>query len=115
MVVLLLLPAIVSLLVLAAHWFRAAGVLAAVPVLGLFPLLLIPRGWVARLFQFVLCLEALEWVRTAVAVAFEREAQGEPWARMAAILGAVAALCLAAVVCFESDTLRRVYPRRSLL
>ncbi len=110
-----LLPALASLLALCAHVFRGGGLLFVLPILSLLPLLLVPAGWVARLFQFVLAMETLEWVRTAVVLALERDPRGEPWLRMVVILGAVALFTLLSAVAFESQTLRRAYPRRPLL
>ena len=114
MTLLLLLPAILSLLLLSAHLLRE-GVLVLIPLLFLlFPLLLVRRGWVARLWQVVLVAAAMEWVRTAVFLTADRADAGERWLRMVVILGAVALFNLVAALLFETDTLSRVYPRRPL-
>jgi len=111
---LLLLPAILSLVLLAAHLLRE-GMLILIPfLLLLLPLLLLRRGWVARLWQVVLVAAALEWARTAVFLAADRAAAGESWLRMVVILAAVALFHLAAATLFETESLHRVYPRRPL-
>ena len=115
MTLLHLLPAIASLLALCGHVYRNLGLFFVLPLLGLFPLLLLPYGWVARLWQMALVFESFEWVRTALALAIERDARGEPWLRMTIILGVVTLFTLAAAVMFESDRLRRAYPRGPLL
>lgn len=109
-----LLPAIVSLLLLFGHGFREIGP-SVLPFVGIMTLLLVPHGAVARFFQFILCIGALEWARMAIFLAIERQAKGEPWIRMAVILGATSLFTLWAVVHFESDALRRLYPRRPIL
>jgi hypothetical protein len=109
-----LLPALLSLLILCAHLFRSAGLVLALPVLVLMTLLLVPKGWVARFFQMFLVFESFEWVRTAVSLAQERSARGEPWVRMVVILGVVTLFTLFSAAMFESETLLKAYPRRSL-
>jgi hypothetical protein len=85
-----LLPVILSFLLLGAHFYRAG--LAPVTVLCLAApfLLLLRQPWVPRLFQAVLVLGAFEWLRTLYLFAQMRIAWGEPWTRLAVILGAVA-------------------------
>lgn len=109
-----LLPAIVSLLLLFAHGFRDFGPIV-LPFTGIFVFFLVPQGWVARFFQFLLCFGALEWVRMAVFLAMERQEKGEAWLRLVLILGATSAFTLWAAILFESDELREVYPRRPIM
>ena len=113
MPLLYLLPAIVSLLVLCGHLIRSGLVLVVFLVPFLLCLLLIPRAWVVRLFQLLLTIAAMEWVRTAVFLAVERQEDGRPWLRMVIILGAVAAFNIFSMLLFESAVLRRVYHHRS--
>jgi hypothetical protein len=64
-------------------------------VVLLFPaLLLVKRPWAARLTQVVLTLGAIEWVRTLLVLAAQRQAAGHSWVRLAVILGAVALVTL---------------------
>lgn len=85
-----LLPVILSFLLLGAHFYRAGWLPVAVLCAGL-PLLLFMRAtWVPRLFQALLVLGALEWLRALYGFAAMRIAFGEPWTRLALILGAVA-------------------------
>ncbi len=111
MVFLLLFPTVLSLLVFCAHLFRDYGLLPVLPVLLCMPLLFVPRGWVARFFQVLLLVAALEWARAAFVLAIEREDAGQPWLRAVLILAAVALFTLFAGVLFETRTLVRVYPR----
>lgn len=88
---------ILSTLLFAAHIMRDAGLLWALPVL--LPLLLLPirARWVLRLWQGLLLLFALEWVRTTLDLALFRYQTGQPYLRMTLILLAVIALNLWAV------------------
>jgi len=104
-----LLPAILSLLVLGAHFLRT-GYLAPVLICILLPLvLLVRRPWAARLIQFVLLLACAEWIRTLILLIGARADSGSPWLRMALILGAVAAVALVAAVMFQHRALRERY------
>ena len=102
-------PIVLSILVLAAHFLRGGALWIAVPVLGLLALLFVRRAWVARLIQGVLALGALEWTRTLVVLAMRRSEQGEPFLRMALILGAVVAVTVLSALLFETKRMRRLY------
>ena len=105
---LLLLP-LLALGLLGAHFYRAA----AWPLVGLCVVLVVllawRRAWVARLVQVALVLGALEWLWTAFWLVQQRLALGQPWLRLALILGAVAALTAASALVFRSAALRRRY------
>lgn len=104
-----LLPAVLALLLLAAHFYRA-GLVALAVAACLLPLaLLVKKPWIPRLFQVVLVAAALEWCRTLYVIAQMRIAFDMPWARMALILGAVAAFSALAALLFETRGLRRRY------
>lgn len=89
---------VVSALLIAAHFLRS-GPYVLVAVGALFPLLLMFKSRIAlRVVQFLLILSAAEWIRTLASIALLRQALGEPWIRMAVILGVVAAFSLASAV-----------------
>ncbi len=81
---------VLSALLLGAH-FRWHGMdPLSIPAV-LFPaLLFIKKPWAARTMQIILFLGGLEWVRTTIQIASRRIDAGDPWIRMAIILGAVA-------------------------
>lgn len=107
--VLRLLPVILSFLLLGAHFYRAGLVpLTALCVAGLF-LLLIRKAWVPRLFQVLLVLGALEWLRSLYFLAAMRIAWGEPWTRLALILGGVALFTALSGLVFKNKKLRAFY------
>lgn len=81
---------VLSMLVLAAHWWRQGALLLVLPTLAMPFLLLIRASWATRLVQAALVLATLEWLRTAAVLGRARTLAGEPWLRMALILGTVA-------------------------
>ena len=104
-----LLPVIISFLLLGAHFYRAGwGVLAGLCVA--FPLLLLLRkSWVPGVFQALLVLGALEWLRTLYVFAAMRIAFEQPWGRLALILGAVALFTALSGWVFRSRALKSLY------
>ncbi len=105
-----LLPVILSLLLLGAHFSRA-GMLPLTLVCVLLPVLLfLKRPWVPRLMQVVLVLGSLEWVRMILVYVGQRREAGQDWARLAAILGGVVAFTLVSALVFSrSRALRKRY------
>ena len=104
----LLLPAL-ALLVLAAHFLRAAQPAGVVVCLAGIGLLFVRRWWAARAVQALLLLGAIEWLRALAVLSAARRAAGEPWLRMAAILSAVALATAAALLVFRLARVRRRY------
>jgi hypothetical protein len=109
---LLTLPAVLSLLVLGAHFYRAGEWPRALLCVALTGLLALPRAWVARVVQTALVLGAAEWVWTTVGFVQQRISLGAPWTRLAFILGAVAALALLGAALFQTPRLRARYGLR---
>ncbi len=109
MTALFVLPPALSLLVLAAHFYRAGNVLAAALSLLLVTLLAVPRPWAARTLQTALLFGGAEWIRTtAFFVGLRREA-GRPWGRLAVILAVVTLLTALSALVFETARLRARY------
>ena len=107
--VLRLTPVFLSALVLAAHFSRGDNLPMIVFSLIAPLLLLVRRPWVARAFQIALVLGALEWIRTVIAIGIARQALGEPWLRMAVILGAVALVTALSALVFQTKALKIRY------
>lgn len=107
--VLLYIPIVLSLLLLGAHFLRYGNTPVVIGVVALLGLLFVRQRWVARVMQFVLVIGALEWLRTLVTLIQMREALGEPYLRLAVILGAVIAVTLVAALLFQSRTLQAIY------
>jgi hypothetical protein len=102
-------PAGLSLLVLAAHFFRGDAVVVSALLVAAVALLAVPRWWAARLVQAVLLLGAVEWIMTLFHLAFWRAAAGQPIVRLVVILGSVAAATAGAALVLQSERLRAFY------
>ena len=99
------LPAVLSLLLLGAHFLRDGHVALVAASLAPLALVFVPRPWAARALQLILVVAALEWVRTLTELALQRAHAGLPWLRMAIILGTVAALALLGAWLFQGQRL----------
>ena len=93
-----LLPAILSVLLLAAHFLRDGRILFVVIVLSLLPLLFIRRPWVSRIFQIGLILGGLEWLRAMLNFITQRQ-----------ILGFVTLFTIGSALVFQITALRQRY------
>ena len=102
---LLLLPAF-ALLLLGAHFFRAALVSLTVACLGGLALLFVRARWAWVALQVALGLGAIEWLRTAWDFASMRAAVGQPYTRLLVILGGVALLTALAALVLWTRTAR---------
>jgi hypothetical protein len=109
MIVLQLAPALLSLVVLGAHFLRAGDLVLLFGVLLVVALLAVPRRWAARLVQLALVLGALEWVRTLLHLVAARSAAGQPIARLIVILACVASLTALSALAFRTARLRQRY------
>lgn len=93
-----LLPATLSILLMAAHLTRAGHrVLVVGTALSLF-LLLVRQGWARRTLQVVMLVSGAEWVRMLVELIGIRQAYGMPYVRMSVIIGSVAAFAFASAL-----------------
>lgn len=102
-------PAILSLLVLGAHFLRSGQMLIVGACLALILLLLVRSKWIPRVMQLVLLLGSIEWLWTLYAFAEQRMAHGQPWLRMAIILGGVALFTGASALVFRNRQLKKYY------
>ncbi|MCC7262029.1 MAG: hypothetical protein IT369_05820 [Candidatus Latescibacteria bacterium] len=109
MVGLQLLPAILSLLVLGAHFLRAGNMAMLLLSLVMLCLLAVRRPWAARVVQAALFLGTAEWVRTLAGLAALRAEAGQPVLRMLLILVGVALVTGASALVFRSSRLRQWY------
>jgi hypothetical protein len=82
--------AILALVLLAAHFYRAAAFVPAGLCAAAVALVFVKRRWAVLSLQLGLTAGAVVWIVTAWRIAQERMAAGKPYLRMLAILGAVA-------------------------
>ncbi|MFA6029817.1 MAG: hypothetical protein WC969_08190 [Elusimicrobiota bacterium] len=106
-------PAFVACLLLAAHFLRW-GKYGAVAVCFFIPsfALVVRRRWSLRLLQGLLGLGTLVWMQAGVRFGVERLQHGEPWMRMAVILGSVAGFSAVAAWLLEQPPVLSKYQNR---
>jgi hypothetical protein len=106
---LVLTPAVLAVLLLAAHFLRRGQLLACAACIGVVLLLFVRRAWSPRVAQVALALGTLEWIRTLVVLVNARRAEGGPWERLALILGSVIALTLLGAALLGTRSVTRHY------
>ena len=100
---------VLSILVLSAHFLRAGEYGIVALCAALLALLFVRRPWAARALQAALFLGAAEWIRTTVRFVQIRQGLGQPWTRLAVILGVVTILTAFSALLFETSRLRARY------
>ena len=104
-----LLPVVLSIFLLGAHFLRH-GLMPVVVLILLSPaLLFFKRAWAARLIQSILVLGTLEWIRTVLILIDGRRSTGESWARLATILLTIAAFTACSALLFRCGPLKTRY------
>jgi len=104
-----LLPPLLSLLLLSAHFLRV-GMLPITIILLVSPIILIFRKAVtARIIQITLILGTAEWVRTIVSTIIYREHIQQPWGRYLIIMGTVTLFTFFSTFVFFSKNLKDRY------
>ena len=84
-------PAVLALLLLAAHFYRDADFVPAALCVAAIALVFFRRRWAVVSLRVGLAAGTVVWIVTAWRIAQHRMADREPYLRMALILGAVAA------------------------
>ena len=111
MLKILILP-ILSSVLLAAHFSRVQLDWPAIIAL-LFPLvLLIKRSWIIRIYQGYLIGGAIIWIERLLYLRSVRIDEGQPWIRLALILGAVALITLLSAFLLQNKKVWKVYQSR---
>ncbi|MCF6310243.1 MAG: hypothetical protein L3J19_07220 [Sulfurimonas sp.] len=104
-----LLPVILSMLILSAHFLRYANMVEVAICIALPFLLLLRRKIVVRILQLALVIAAVLWADTVMNLIAMREQIGYAWTRMAIILGGVILFTLSSGFVFYTKTLRERY------
>jgi hypothetical protein len=106
MVISLLIPPVIGLLLLAAHFFRGDHLLVAlVSFLAIF-LVFVRRPWAARTIEVCLALGSVEWLRSTISLVLSRSEMGEPFLRLAIILGGVTVFTALSSLVFRTSRLK---------
>jgi len=114
MIALRLAPVALAAALLAAHFYRAGALVPLFATLVAGAMLFVRRPWAARGLQAGLVLGALEWLRTLALLVQARQATGQPYLRLALILGAVALATALAALVFRSRAVRARFDRPPL-
>lgn len=109
MVLLSFVPVVLSLLLIGAHFLRFGHMPAVFATLLMIGLLFVRRPWAARVVQVALVLATVEWLRTLMQLTVERMHAGQPYIRMAVIIGAVTAVAALSAWLFQTRPLGGVY------
>ena|ERR1041384_656046 len=96
MPILISLPAILSFLLLAAHFLHQGESFAALISVGICVLLFSRDRWVIRIVQTILAMAAVEWLFTTYHIVQQRQMEHRDWIRAAAILIVLAVFNIAA-------------------
>jgi hypothetical protein len=107
--ILLHVPAVLSLVLLGAHFLRSGNDFGVAAASVLLVLLFVRRPFAARAVQLALVLGAAEWGFTLYRLAQFRAAMDLPSTRMVIILGTVVALTFCSALLFETTELRKAY------
>ncbi len=97
---------VLAFALLAAHFYRGGHYVLVAVALAAALGVVVRRPWAARAIQVMLVLGALEWVRAGVDLAQMRAERGEPFLRLALILGGVALFTALAALVPQTRTLR---------
>ncbi len=104
-------PAILSCLLLSAHFMRG-GNYGLMMVFALLPFMMISkRRWVAMVVPVLLFAGVMIWGETIVQIAAVRTRLDQDWMRMAVILGGVAAFTAGSALLFFTKRLKARYNR----
>ena len=104
-----LIPVILSLLVLGAHFLRSGAMFLMLLSVILIFCLFIREPLLARIIQLVLFLATIEWLRFAFVFASDRAEAGQPWTRLVIISGSVALVSFASMFVFRTKSLKEMY------
>jgi hypothetical protein len=97
-----MIPIILSIVVLAAHFLREGSLTASLCLLSLLPLLALHYRWIARLVQGVLFFGVIRWMLTIAELVRFRAATGQPYTRMMIILAVVALITAISALLFQT-------------
>lgn len=107
--VLRIIPVIIAWLLLAAHYSRADNIVFMILSLLIPFLLLLKKRWALISLQVLTYAGALVWVQTTIQYARQRAIDGEPWLRLAIILGTVAFFTLISALLLNSKKVKKTY------
>ena len=109
MTALYLAPPAIGFLLLAAHFYRGENYATALISLLMIALIFVRRPWAARAIQVALLLGSIEWARSTVSLVLARQEMGEPFLRLAIILGGVSLFTALSALIFQTSRILAHY------
>ena len=106
MITIYLAPPVIGFLLLVAHFFRAENHPAMILSFFMTGLIFVRRPWAARTVQIGLLLGSVEWLRASTALVIARHEMGEPFLRLAMILGGVFLFTVLSALVFQTRIIR---------
>lgn len=100
---------IIAWLLLAAHYSRADNLPLMILSLLIPFLFLIRRRWALLSLQILTYAGALVWIQTTIEYAHARALAGEPWLRLAIILGGVTLFTILTGLLLNSRKMYKTY------
>jgi len=110
--ILRLIPVILSLILLAAHFLRINFLPLAILSFLMIALLFLRKKWVPRIIQLYLLFGFVEWLRIAFVYIEQRQQVGADYRRLVIIIGAVALFTLLSGLMFGVKGLREKYLKK---
>jgi len=104
-----LLPVILSLLVVGAHFLRSGWFPLTFLCLVLICSLIVREPFIPRIIQFALFLSSMEWLRSTFVLTSDRINAGQSWTKLAVILGCVAFVAFCSIFVFFTQSLKELY------
>lgn len=108
-----LLPVLFSTLLISAHFMRAYGNLIGSLFLLLLFSLFIRKSWIIRLWQVLLSFAAIAWIFTTMNLVNLRIEIGQPWLRLAIILGAIIVFTVWSALWLKNKKINDFYNKNS--
>jgi len=106
MITLYLIPPIIAFLLLAAHFFRSDSLVLVLVCVVAISLVFVRRPWAARTIQLCLLLGSAEWLHSTISLILSRSQTGQPFLRLAIILGGVTLFTALSSLVFQTGKLR---------
>jgi asparagine N-glycosylation enzyme membrane subunit Stt3 len=101
---------IIASLMLGAHFMKASNLLLTLVYIIAPFILLIKKRWSLIALQALMYIGGGVWISTIIGIAQRRILSGEPWSRMAYILGAIALFTIVAGLLLNSPKVKEKYP-----
>jgi len=103
------LPVVLSVVLIAAHFYRKGQYTFAYTLIGTPVILFIKKPFSPRIIQTILFFATIQWWMTIYKIIEFRKAFNMPWLRFGLIMGGVAVFTLFSIILLESKTIKRIY------